>query len=172
MAGQSNDILWFDRSIHTFRILGDEGDEMGCGEPRPLFWWVVLLGRLIEISPRSVWRHAWGQVSNDQYRGLPPPPLTLKTHVPLYHSPYHSPPKRPTDSHCFHQILPIHYVIQWLHLDIKLTVNASHKCTTIQLETWLEFKLFTYLYVFSHSWCDCCNPGLNELQTIICSMLG
>lgn len=148
MAGQSNDILWFDRSIHTFRILGDEGDEMGCGEPRPLFWWVVLLGRLIEISPRSVWRHAWGQVSNDQYRGLPPPPLPLKR---TCHSTTRPIIRRQRDRQTATVFIRFCRYITLFngYLDIKLTVNASHKWTTIQLETWLEFKLFTYLYVFS-----------------------
>lgn len=147
---------------------------MGCGEPRPLFWWVVLLGRLIEISPRSLlWRHAWGQVSNDQYRGLPPSPTTLNTHVPLYHSPYHSPSKGPIDSHYFHQILPIHYVSQWQYLDIELTVNVVHQRSTKQLEPWLGVDFVTYnCHVFSHSCCGCCKPVLNKLQTLIYSILG
>lgn len=104
----------------------------------------------------------------------PPPPQTKNTHVPLYHSPYHPPSKGSTDSHYFHQILPIHYVSQWQYLDIELTVNVVHKRSTKQLETWLGFDFVTYnCHVFSsHSCSDCCNPVLNELQTLIYSILG
>lgn len=154
--------------------ISDTGGRRGCNGVR----WaasLVLMSGVVggpnwDFAPISTVTSRLGTSVKWSIQGLTPPPTTLKTHVPLYHSPYHSPSKGPIDSHYFHQILPIHYVSRRQYLDIELTVNVVHQRSTKQLETWLGVDFVTYnCHVFSHS---CCNPVLNKLQTLIYSILG